>query len=69
MRLFIEVDDVLRLFPHRKKSWAYEKLREAKLEGVPRPALVSEFAILYGYSEQELRQMLGGAFCEAPGEK
>lgn len=64
MRKTVDVNDLLGVFTHRKRSWAYKQLRLARAAGRRGPTLVSELATLFGFSEQELRELLGGGFVE-----
>lgn len=64
MRKTVDVNDVLRLFTHRKRSWAYKQLRLARVDGRRGPTLVSELAAWLGDTDQELRDLLGGGFVE-----
>jgi hypothetical protein len=72
MRTFIYASDLLGMFPHRRKSWAYDFLRKARGPGpAGRPAArggraaVREVAALMRMGEPELRKCLGGSFAEA----
>ena len=64
MRKTVDVNELLGVFTHRKKSWAYKQLRTARLGGHSGPTLVSELAAHLGYSEHELRESLGRGFVE-----
>jgi hypothetical protein len=64
MRKTIDVNDLLRVFTHRKRSWAYTQLRLARVNGRRGPTLVSELAAWFGFGEQDLRGLLGGGFVE-----
>ncbi len=64
MRKTVDVNDLLSVFTHRKRSWAYKQLRLARVDGRPGPTLVSELAVWFGGSEQDLRELLGRGFVE-----
>lgn len=58
MRHYLTVLDVLKLYPTRKKSWAYKQLQLIR-DATGRPqALVRDFAEHVGLSEPELRALL-----------
>lgn len=64
MRKTVDVNDLLGLFAHRKKSWAYKQLQLARTDGRRGPTLVSELASWLGCTEQDLRESLGRGFVD-----
>jgi len=57
-RTFINVNDVLHLFPERKKSWAYKQLQTVRDSRGTLRATLRDFAEHCGLTESELREML-----------
>jgi hypothetical protein len=61
MRHYLTVVDVLKLYPTRKKSWAYKQLQAIRDATGRRDVLVKEFAEHVGLPEPDLRAMLSPA--------
>jgi len=61
MRHYLTVVDVLKLYPTRKKTWAYKQLQTIR-DATGRPdVLVKEFAEHMHLPETDLRAMLSPA--------
>jgi hypothetical protein len=63
-RQFLYVTDLLTIYQHRKKSWAYKQLQLARSGGERGRALVADVARLHGWTELEMREFLGPSFTE-----
>lgn len=61
MRHYLTVVDVLKLYPTRKKSWAYKQLQIIRDATGRRDVLVKEFAEHMHLPELDLRALLNPA--------
>ena len=61
MRHYLTVVDVLKIYPTRKKSWAYKQLQAVRDATGQRDATVKDFAEHVGLGEAELRTLLSQA--------
>lgn len=57
MKQIITVLDVLKLFPHRKKGWAYKQLRSVRDATGKAVTLATDFAEHMGLTESELQAL------------
>jgi predicted metallo-beta-lactamase superfamily hydrolase len=55
MRSVLDVNDVLSLFPMRKKTWAYNQLQQIKDTTNKRVVTVKDLAEYMGLTEEEVR--------------
>lgn len=64
MRHYLTVVDVLKLYPTRRKSWAYKQLQIVRDSTAQEFASVRDFAQHMGLPEEELRSLLGSIGAE-----
>lgn len=57
MKQVLTVLDVLQLFPHRKKGWAYKQLRAVRDATSKAVTLTTDFAEHMGLTESELQAL------------
>ena len=55
MRSIITVQDLLNLFPVRKKSWAYNNLQSIRDSTGKKVVTVRDVAEYFGFTEEEVR--------------